>query len=137
MEPGTNEGYLIVEPEDLSGTYDYIPDIESMSVPSEAEALRSQRELIQTVLNPAVDQRLMSLGYQLDLKELLVNYFEQLGLKDAEKYFTKGSMQQGMMPNETNTGAGPIAKGSSLGSEYDLYGRMAEGNQTPTDQQII
>ena len=137
MEPGTNEGYLIVEPEDLSGTYDYIPDIESMSVPSEAEALRSQRELIQTVLNPAVDQRLMSLGYQLDLKELLVNYFEQLGLKDAEKYFTKGSMQQGMMPNETITGAGPIAKGSSLGSEYDLYGRMAEGNQTPTDQQTI
>lgn len=129
QEPGSEQGYLIIEPQDLSGTYDYIPDVESMSVPNESNMIQAQRELIQTVLNPAVDQKLMTGGYELDIRELLTSYFEKLGLKDAEKYFKKASPApqmpgMGGMPgmegvtNATNAGAGPAIKGSSLGSEY-------------------
>jgi len=89
MEDDMQTGALILEPEDLSGNYDYIADIESMRIPDEAQILQASKNMVETALNPAATQMLAQEGYKLKVKDLLEDFFEQLGKKDADKYFEK------------------------------------------------
>jgi hypothetical protein len=110
------EGDLIIEPDDMNGLYDYIPDIESMALPNDAQIAAQKRQLLELATNPSVQQILQSEGTKIKYKELLIDLFEQLGVRDAEKYFEKarqpkpigqaqqaraGSVQPGM-PNSGN-----------------------------------
>lgn len=97
MENDNQTGSLIIEPEDLSGNYDYIPDIESMRVPDEAQMLAAKKSMVETVLNPAAAQMLAQEGFKMKTKDVLEDFFEQLGMKDADKYFEK-IQQDPMLP---------------------------------------
>jgi hypothetical protein len=101
MEPGGEVGHLLMEPNDLSGVYDYIPDIESMALPNQAEILNTKRQLIELAQSPATTQMLASEGYKVKFKDLLEDFLEQTGAKDADKYFEKlpeGGMNAGIDP---------------------------------------
>lgn len=113
VEPMGEAGSLIIEPDDLSGTYDFIPDIESMRLPDDGQILASKRQMIELVRDPAMAQMLMQEGYKLKVKEMLEDYFEDLGMKDADKYFEK--VQQ------------PVAQGG----EYAQAGQAGGGGLIP------
>ena len=106
-------GELLVEPQDLWGNYDYIADIESMMPPNNEQLLRAKQEAIGLAKDPAVIQQLALEQKQIKLSELMEDYFEQLGFKDAGKYFGELPVSP-MMPNgqiDPNTGQ-PIAGGA-------------------------
>lgn len=91
MEEGGEMGMLIIEPEDLSGTYDYIPDVESMQIPNKTQQIRSLQAAVDLFTDPATHQLLQAEGYKLKFKELLEDYLEGIEVsKDADKYFEKG-----------------------------------------------
>jgi hypothetical protein len=94
-------GHLIIEKEDLAGNYDYIPDVESMKLPDDGQTLAAKKQMIELMMNPATAQMLMVEGYKIKSKELFEDFFEQLGMKDADKYFTKEE-------NALQTGNGPL-----------------------------
>lgn len=127
MEPGGEIGHLLMEPNDLAGVYDYIPDIESMGLPNQAEMLNTKRQIIEMSLNPVASQALASEGYKVKFKELLEDFFEQAGAKDADKYFEK-IPEGGMNAGIDQAGAG-IAPPSIPGQGMATAPSMAGGNQ--------
>lgn len=98
MEPGDEMAHLILEPDDLGGNYDYIPDIESMAVPNETQLIASAKQMIDLNTDPNTVQLLAQDGYKFKLKEAMEDFFERLGTKDADKYFSK------VEQNEINQG---------------------------------
>ncbi len=85
---------LILIPEDLDGTYDYIADIQSMQAGAGDQLTKSLQEAL-TVLttNPTVIQLLQAQGVTPQIKEILIDSFTQSGLRDAEKYFQTNQPQ--------------------------------------------
>lgn len=92
-------GNLIIEPGDLAGNYDYVPDIETMQAPSNEQIEKKLMELMGLVLNPAVTQALAQEGKRVKVADLLVKAFEATRIiKDADQYFEDLPQQQPMMP---------------------------------------
>lgn len=89
METGSKVGTLIVEPDDLAGDYDYIPDVQSMQIPDEKADLAARQQFLSTILNPEVQNMVKEQGFTMDVKELLEDILEDEKLTDADKYFKK------------------------------------------------
>jgi len=97
--------------DDLKGEFDYIPDVEAMALPNQAQLSELRRNALEFMLNPAVQQQMMAAGIQPDVVELLSDMLEDAGLKDARKYFEKSlpqpqlagqvpGQEQGVAPQE-------------------------------------
>jgi hypothetical protein len=76
--------------DDYNGTYDYIADVKSMAMGADSEMIKGRQIAFQDLTtNPLVLQLLQGEGYRPKVKELLESRFEDLGLKDAERFFEK------------------------------------------------
>ncbi len=131
MEDDGQFGTLILEPQDLSGTYDYIPDVESMKLPDETQMLAARKQLIELTLNPVSTQLLGMDGYKLKVKEVIEDFFEQLGVKDADKYFERlqpGLGEGGMYGQEGAQGL-PVDQGGGGGINPGILGLAGSGEQ--------
>lgn len=81
---------IYMTPEDLDGSYDYIADVRSMAIGAEQELMQGRQAAIATLTsNPVVLQLLAGEGYKPKIKELLSQNFEDLGLKDSDRFFEK------------------------------------------------
>ncbi len=121
------DGQLIITPEDLSGTYDFIPDVESMSLPNEEQLNAQLGQLVEIAKDPATVQLLQQEGKRIKYAELLEDFFEKRGLKDASKYFERSQ-------NVDETGAA-TAEGGGAGQGNVPNARVAGSAGTPTQGQ--
>ena len=81
---------VTIVPEDLEGTYDYIPSVKSMAVGAGQELIQGRQAALDALTtNPNIIAMLAQEGMRPLIKDLLVDTYEDLGVKDAEKYFTK------------------------------------------------
>lgn len=122
-------GNLYIEPGDLLGTYDYIPDIESMKAPSDEEQGRKLNELIALLVNPAIGQMLAAEGKRPKISEIIIKAMEATKvIKDADAYFESlpgGGVNEsqiiqggvagaaGGVPGQGSNGANGMAKGGA------------------------
>lgn len=121
MEPGDEMAHLILEPDDLGGNYDYIPDVESMSVPDDTQIIAAAKQMIDLNTNPQTVQQLAQEGYTFKLKEAMEDFFERLGTKDADKYFTKMEAQnEAVRPGQGPTPGG--IGGQGIGAAPGMAG---------------
>jgi hypothetical protein len=81
-------GSLVVEPEDLKGSFDFIADVQSMQLGA-GDDERSGRDMaMKTILqSPVTVQLLQQDKVKPKFRELLVAWLDDNGFKDAEKYF--------------------------------------------------
>lgn len=86
-------------PEDLDGTYDYIPDVKSMAVGATEEFINAKARAIEQLQNPIAREMLGQEGFKPKLKDLYVDTLEDMGLRDAERYFEKIEQNATMQPN--------------------------------------
>jgi hypothetical protein len=87
-------------PEDLEGTYDYVPDVKSMAMGAEQEQAQAIQKAIELLTsNPTVLQLMQAEGYKPKIKELLEETLEVVGLRDASRFFD--STGNGLMPGAT------------------------------------
>lgn len=101
MNDMRDEAQLIITPEDLEGTYDYIASVRSMALGAEQEMLSARQQAVDLVMNPQIQQMLMNESIKVNIKDLLIDNFNDLGMRDAEKYFGKVEPevpQQNMLP---------------------------------------
>ena len=116
-------GDLYIEPGDLIGNYDYIPDIETMQAPSNEKVEQKLTAVLGVITNPAVMQMLQLEGKKPKVMELLVKLFESTRvIKDAEAYFE--DIQEGGMSAQ-----GQIVPGGANPAEAGVSG---QGNGVPT-----
>ena len=115
--------------EDFQGTFDYIADVKSMSMGSSQELMQGRMNAINTLTtNPVVLQLLVGEGFRPKVKELLESSFEDLGLKDAGRFFEKLPPPQPMQNVDPTTGQ-PI-QGQPPGAPQAGAGQMG-GVQPP------
>ena len=81
-------GNLIIEPNDLMGNYDYVPDIESMAAPNPQDLEQKIQSLLAMVMNPTILQGLASEGKKPKYQEIITRAIEATNvIKDAESFF--------------------------------------------------
>ncbi len=81
-------GNLLVEPGDLMGSYDYIPDIETMRAPSDVDTEKQMTSLTALLTNPVITQGLAQEGVKPKYKDIIVRSIEATKIiKDAESLF--------------------------------------------------
>jgi len=126
LEPGEEVGHLIITPEDISGVYDFIPDVESMELPTDQQKGLLKRQMLELARDPNTVGLLAQEGYKLKMKELLEDSMEDAGLQDADKYFEKqqqpingpvdqagGAGQTPGNPSQGNVPGGGMEQGAS------------------------
>lgn len=102
---------LSLVPEDVEGNYDYVPDVKSMALGASDLLIQGRQRAIDTIIgNPNVIQLLQQQQVTPNLKEMLISNFEDLGFKDAERFFQESQAQQdhgvlqGAPANQPNAG---------------------------------
>ena len=134
-------GNLIIEPGDLSGSYDYIPDIESMAAPQPDQIEQKMAALLTTITNPVVIQGLASEGKRPKFEEIITRVIEATNvIKDAESFFEdipqNGGVQNGQ--GQVIPGGDPAATGGLPTQGAMPNGGMGQGNapQVPTGNPV-
>lgn len=117
-----------VVPEDLEGNYDYIPSVKSMAIGAEQEFIQARQQALENIKDPAFVQMLAAEGWRPQVKEMWVSLYEDLGAKDADRYFTKIDQSQMMGQGQPN--------GMPMGAPQNLGGSPgAPTAQPPMPQQ--
>ena len=89
------EASLAIIPKDVNGTYDYIPDVKSMSAGASQEMGEARQRALELLTgNQLVIKLLAEQGFRPNVKELLSEVFEDAGTKDAERFFSNIQDQQ-------------------------------------------
>jgi hypothetical protein len=110
---------LHITPDDLRGLFDYVPDVKSMALGVNEQAIRGRNQAFNMLLNPGIEQRVQAEGQDIKIVELLKQILEDNGVRNTDKLFA--DMQKGQ-PNglptnigQSNTpGAGTIPTGPSI-----------------------
>lgn len=83
-----DEAEVILTPEDIQGTFNYIPDVKSMAAGADAELQNGRMKAIDMLVNNQnVAVQLQQEGYRVNVKDLISSSLEDLGLKDASRFF--------------------------------------------------
>ena len=117
MQENGKSALLAIEPKDLKGGYDFIVDVESMAVDSDAQR-QDARQAAVTMLatNPNILMLLSSEQYKPKFKELFVTWLEDLGFTEADRYFEKSQQAQaGGQPGAAPGGAPGGMPGAAAG----------------------
>lgn len=104
MEAGTGYGKLTIEKEDLAGDYRYVPDVGSMSNDANdmLQIAKSRFIDLATGMDPKTGQptglnaMIQAEGKRVKAAELMVDYAEDLGFKNADQYIEGVPQQQNM-----------------------------------------
>lgn len=101
MDGQNKVGHLVIEPEDLEGDYEYIPDVGSMTKMSPDNEIQAKSQAIQmlTGVDPKSGQpigiaaMITAEGNKVKATELFVDYMEEIGFKDADQYIESAPQQ--------------------------------------------
>lgn len=112
IEDGGEMGAVIIEPDDLNGSYDYIPDVRSMANPEPA-VVNGLVQLSVAAKDPAAIQARAMDGLRLRLSDLEKDLFDMMGLKGSDKYYERIQNEQPIQggggiaaPGQAPVGAG-------------------------------
>jgi len=132
-EDGEN-GQLLIEPEDIRGTFDFSIDVQSMTVNADEERKQARQTAVSLLVsNPNILMLLQQEGTKPKFKELFISWLDDLGFTDAERYFEQVTGMEG---------AGGAAGGeqsvqdllSTLGSDKLSQGQQAQAMQETVQQ---
>jgi hypothetical protein len=130
-DDGGKGGILCVEPEDVKGSYDFIIDVESMTMGADEEKKQARQAAVSLIAtNPNVSQMLMMEGYKPKFKDLFVTWLDDLGFTDADRYFEKQKQNPaamalpGGLPGAPAGAEGPAAPAGGIpgGSNPNIGG---------------
>lgn len=96
MDKIDNGGFLYITPDDMQGTYDYIPSVASMALNSDETKKEGREKAFNMLLLPSVNQQLQMEGQRVKVKELLVQVLEDNGINNADEFFEQAMPQQPM-----------------------------------------
>lgn len=138
IDESGKEAVVSLTPDDLHGTYDYIPDVKSMASGADrefSEARKSASDLLFN--NQIVLQLLQEEGVRPNAKEILTELFEDAGVRDADRFFTQVSQETGQ--GQDQMGAAQQGVGAPAGIEQAMaQPGLTAAPLTPnfTDQQV-
>jgi hypothetical protein len=113
LDNNDKTGTLTLEKDDYEGEFDFIVDIEAMSIQSDQTDLNAKQMFIQALLQSEKQMNAQQ-GVMVKWKELNTALGDKAGVKDADQYFEK-IPQPPVDPNQANTQMnGDIQNGGGL-----------------------
>lgn len=85
-------GFLVVKPNDIRGEYDFIPDIEAMSMPNDQAQLGARQMLFESMLK--VEGQLQQQGEVIKWKEVIEKLANTARIDDVEQFFSQGGQNE-------------------------------------------
>ena len=131
ISPNDEEAELYITAEDFDGDFDYIPDVTSMASGASKSLKDARQNAIQTAILPPVSQGLAAQGFTVNWKELIIDAFQDGGVKDAEGLIIPIQQQNGPQPG----GNVPPGFGSPQGGPI-LMGANPNGPVQPGPQAV-
>jgi len=130
---------LSVVPDDLEGSYDFIPDMKSMDTSAGEQAVIARSQALSQMSNPNMLQLLQLQGWKPLIKDVLVANFEDWGLNDAGRFFEQinqnGASQPGIL-GQPQGGFSPTG-GALPNQQAQGMGNVPQApTQASTDQQL-
>jgi hypothetical protein len=118
LEERGKSGRIVLEPDDLTGEFDFAVDVTTMSVNSDDMLKEGRTQAINALLNnPNTMQFLQMEGFRPKVKDLLVSWFEDLGFSDADRYFEKAAPNaEAPAPDGGASAGGPPPGGAAAGT---------------------
>lgn len=119
-------GFLLIKPEDIQGEYDFIPDVEAMSLPNDQVKLQGRQMLFESMLKVA--QPLTEQGFRPKWKEILEKLGDVANVDDVDQLFEvlpQPEMPQGGL-NETIPGSGVAPPEGNPGQGLPTGGVLPE-----------
>ncbi len=123
MDEVGDMGTLYLEPEDFTGAYEYVVDIESFGQSDDTRAQAIKAQALEMGLK--FKEGIAADGYKLKYKELFEDYLEGMDFKDAKQYFEKVEQLTANGLGGEGTPTSPMGKGN-----IPQQG-MAGGNPSP------
>lgn len=108
---------LSIIPDDLLGTYDYVPDVKSMSMGAYQDQMQAMNKTFELIVNPTVLQLLQNEGVTPNVKDLITSIIEGIGIRDAERYFKQAQTSPGVQPNMAQSGLPGVSTALPPGAE--------------------
>ena len=144
MDEDSGSGTVLMEPLDLKGNFDFIADVESMSLAGSDGVKQGRKTAITSILSsPIIIDLLAREKVKPKFKELFVAWLEDSGFKNAEKFFEQMQPEVPTDPIKggVNTGKGQGKKlseieRSSLGRPGQAMASLEGGPQPPQPNQI-
>lgn len=100
MENGDRQGNLFMEKDDYEGEFDFLVDIEAMSIQSDQSEVNARQLFMNSLLQS--EKQMNAQGITIKWKELNSALAEKSGIKDADQYFDKAPMQPPTPPMDPN-----------------------------------
>jgi hypothetical protein len=131
---------ITLVPEDLDGYFDYVPDTQSMALGSGEQQLAGKQKALELLMNPGTQGMLQQAGVTIKMKDLLVDYLEDIGANDAEKFFDE-TVQQSLGAQQgvgVPQGASQLGAGGGMpnGIDPSLAGQAPQPMAGPEGMQI-
>ncbi len=120
-------GSLLLEPDDLAGTYDYIPDVGSMNTSAVDDTMRAKAVAINQITKEGLGAMIMQEGKKIKISDMAIDYWEDIGFKNADQYIENAQpVQMGGFNGQVNpAGAGgsqPIGVGGAMVGQQGMAG---------------
>lgn len=115
LEDGGRAGFLAVTPNDILGEYDFIPDIEAMSLPND-QSIFSSRSMMVSLLE-RIEPKILEQGYRVRWKEIVEKIAESAKLPDADMFFEaipEDERQKTTLPSLPQNEQAPLSSSNSL-----------------------
>jgi hypothetical protein len=135
-EGGGSLGHLIIEPGDLAGDYDFVPDVGSMGdmAPQDRLNMMNSALTMTTAVYPrtgariGVNAAMYNEGKRIKATELFTDFMEQSGFHDADRYIESVPPQE---PPPNNAPPSPEGQSTVAGLPGAQVGGMG-GTTLPT-----
>lgn len=128
----TQEAELSVVPEDLDGTYDYIPSVKSMAAGAEQELMAARQKAFEMIVsNPNVLALLNKEGVEPNVKDMIIDMLENDGLRDADRYFRQMQQQPQLPQGQPGQVPQMGQPGPQLTGMEGMIGQMPPQSQIP------
>ncbi len=105
------EAEISLVPEDLNGTFNYVPDVKSMSIGADEAFQEARKQATDLIFNNQnVLQLLQQEGKKPNATEILTEIFEEAGTKDPSRFFSD-IQSQDVQPGATQAASPQPAMG--------------------------
>lgn len=120
-------GNLLLEPDDLAGTYDYIPDVGSMNTSAVDDTMRAKAVAIEQITKGGLGALIQQSGKNIKISDMAIDYWEDIGFKNADQYIENAQPvqmggQNGQAIQAGAGGVGPVGVGGAMAQPQGMAG---------------
>lgn len=118
LEKDGKAGFLAVSSKDIAGDYDFIPDVEAMSISNDQSLLSARNMMFEAMQK--VEPKINEQGYRIKWKEFIEKLGDTARIPDSEVYFEQAPQQPPQQEIQQPTNTNGLSLTPTAGPQQNL-----------------